>query len=391
MLVPERARAARPRRSGVEAPRSRAGDGGASAESRNINLSLHYLEQVVRALRDGADEPRHVPYRNCVLTSMLRDSLGGNCRTALVACASAARDHAAESTATCRFALRCGDVRAVDVVANVDVDPRDAALASYRAEADKLRAAAVARDADLAEASAQAAIAMRLASSFEAKASGLQRRLDEATARLEAVPARRDSRRDRSYSEDSEGRGPPAAPLAPTGAAAAEEPAKENLAPPPRREAAAAKRRASAGPPAPPPERLRAEMLQRGRALLKHGRRGGVYVRFVWVSPEDARLCWRKFGGGGDHAAEDDADPTSDAASGFVSLRDYAHVQPAAGGRKRDDLATCALTLHAAAGAKHRALTLQFDAGAAAASAKVRDDWLTALREAIDAARDLVL
>ena len=76
MLVPERARAARPRRSGVEAPRSRAGDGGASAESRNINLSLHYLEQVVRALRDGADEPRHVPYRNCVLTSMLRDSLG---------------------------------------------------------------------------------------------------------------------------------------------------------------------------------------------------------------------------------------------------------------------------------------------------------------------------
>ena len=163
--------------------------------------------------------------------------LGGNCRTALVACASAARDHAAESTATCRFALRCGDVRAVDVVANVDVDPRDAALASYRAEADRLRAAAVARDADLAEASAQAAIAMRLASSFEAKASGLQRRLDEATARLEAVPARRDSRRDRSYSEDSEGRGSPAAPLAPTGAAAAEEPAKENLAPPPRREA----------------------------------------------------------------------------------------------------------------------------------------------------------
>ena len=66
MLVPERARAARPRRSDVEAPRSRAGDGGASAESRNINLSLHYLEQVVRALRDGADEPRHVPYRNLV-------------------------------------------------------------------------------------------------------------------------------------------------------------------------------------------------------------------------------------------------------------------------------------------------------------------------------------
>ncbi|KAH8071385.1 hypothetical protein JL721_4361 [Aureococcus anophagefferens] len=121
-------RGTRARTSRLHRRRSRAAfrprcDGGASAESRNINLSLHYLEQVVRALRDGNNEPRHVPYRNCVLTRQLPD------RARRVRCR--ARDHAAESTATCRFALRCGDVRAVDVVANVDVDPRRRA-ASYR-------------------------------------------------------------------------------------------------------------------------------------------------------------------------------------------------------------------------------------------------------------------
>ena len=45
--------------------------------------------QVIMALHDkqkkkGA-EARHVPYRNSMLTSVLRDSLGGNCKTVMVA------------------------------------------------------------------------------------------------------------------------------------------------------------------------------------------------------------------------------------------------------------------------------------------------------------------
>ena len=74
----------------------------ASFESRNINLSLHHLEHVVRTLCETSPalSPRkHVPYRNSVLTSMLRDSLGGNCRTALVATLAADAEHARESAA----------------------------------------------------------------------------------------------------------------------------------------------------------------------------------------------------------------------------------------------------------------------------------------------------
>ena len=47
-------------------------------EARYINLSLHYLEQVIIALQE---KQKYVPYRNSMMTSVLRDSLGGNCKT----------------------------------------------------------------------------------------------------------------------------------------------------------------------------------------------------------------------------------------------------------------------------------------------------------------------
>jgi len=52
-----------------------------------------------------------VPYRNSLLTAMLKDSLGGNCATAMLATISA--DHAAldESIATCRFAQRVAMIK----------------------------------------------------------------------------------------------------------------------------------------------------------------------------------------------------------------------------------------------------------------------------------------
>uniref|UniRef100_A0A3P8RW44 Kinesin family member 6 n=1 Tax=Amphiprion percula TaxID=161767 RepID=A0A3P8RW44_AMPPE len=46
-------------------------------EAKYINLSLHYLEQVIIALSEK--NRSHIPYRNSMLTSVLRDSLGGNC------------------------------------------------------------------------------------------------------------------------------------------------------------------------------------------------------------------------------------------------------------------------------------------------------------------------
>ena len=48
----------------------------------------------------------HVPYRNSTLTSVLRDSLGGNCRTAMIATVQPSAAQIEESIATCRFAQR---------------------------------------------------------------------------------------------------------------------------------------------------------------------------------------------------------------------------------------------------------------------------------------------
>ncbi len=47
-----------------------------------------------------------MPYRNSTLTSVLRDSLGGNCRTAMVATVQPVATQIEESIATCRFAQR---------------------------------------------------------------------------------------------------------------------------------------------------------------------------------------------------------------------------------------------------------------------------------------------
>ena len=53
----------------------------------------------------------HIPYRNSVLTSYLRDSLGGNCRTTFVVTLSLAAANLDETVSTCRFAHRCAQLR----------------------------------------------------------------------------------------------------------------------------------------------------------------------------------------------------------------------------------------------------------------------------------------
>ena len=45
-----------------------------------------------------------MPYRNSMMTTLLKDSLGGNCRTAMVANISGDPAQLEESLSTCRFA-----------------------------------------------------------------------------------------------------------------------------------------------------------------------------------------------------------------------------------------------------------------------------------------------
>jgi kinesin family member 6/9 len=61
-------------------------EGSLLKEAQHINLSLHYLEQVIIALHEQSSSKRtHIPYRNSMMTSVLRDSLGGNCMTTMIA------------------------------------------------------------------------------------------------------------------------------------------------------------------------------------------------------------------------------------------------------------------------------------------------------------------
>ncbi|NXE35433.1 KIF6 protein, partial [Ptilorrhoa leucosticta] len=90
-------------------------------EAKYINLSLHYLEQVIIAL---AEKNRsHIPYRNSVMTSVLRDSLGGNCMTTMIATLAMDKRNIDESISTCRFAQRVALIKN-EAVLNEEIDPR---------------------------------------------------------------------------------------------------------------------------------------------------------------------------------------------------------------------------------------------------------------------------
>ena len=92
-------------------------------EAVSINGSLFFLEMVIVALHEKATKGRtHVPYRNSVMTSILRDSLGGNCKTIMVATINPEASHTNESLSTCRFAQRVALIKNKATV-NEDVDP----------------------------------------------------------------------------------------------------------------------------------------------------------------------------------------------------------------------------------------------------------------------------
>jgi kinesin family protein 6/9 len=90
-------------------------------EAKHINTSLHYLELVITALRNS--NRKHIPYRNSKITSVLRDSLGGNCRTVMVATMSLDETNAMESISTLKFAKRVGSI-ANEAVINEELQPQ---------------------------------------------------------------------------------------------------------------------------------------------------------------------------------------------------------------------------------------------------------------------------
>lgn len=85
-----------------------------------INLSLHHLEQVIVALSEKKRD--HIPYRNSILTSVLRDSLGGNSITSMITAISLETKNVQESIASCRFSQRVALIKN-EAILNEELDP----------------------------------------------------------------------------------------------------------------------------------------------------------------------------------------------------------------------------------------------------------------------------
>lgn len=89
-------------------------------EAAFINKSLSFLEQVVVAVCDR--NRSHVPYRQSKLTNMLKDSIGGNCKTLMIANVWPEPSHIEETISTLKFATRMMRV-SNEAIVNVHQDP----------------------------------------------------------------------------------------------------------------------------------------------------------------------------------------------------------------------------------------------------------------------------
>ncbi|KAJ1374196.1 microtubule motor activity protein [Parelaphostrongylus tenuis] len=105
-------------------------------EAVNINLSLTVLGRVIRTLSDVNRRDDHVPYRDSKLTHFLRDSLGGNSRTAVIVNIHPDKGYYSDSLSTLQFAAECRKIEN-RVCANEDLTG-DTVMA-YKSEITRLR------------------------------------------------------------------------------------------------------------------------------------------------------------------------------------------------------------------------------------------------------------
>ncbi|KAM9404252.1 kinesin-like protein KIF13A isoform 1-T1 [Salvelinus alpinus] len=109
-------------------------------EGSNINRSLTTLGCVISALADQSagkgGKNKFVPYRDSVLTWLLKDNLGGNSKTCMIATVSPAADNYEETLSTLRYADRA---KRIVNHAVVNEDPNARIIRELREEVEKLR------------------------------------------------------------------------------------------------------------------------------------------------------------------------------------------------------------------------------------------------------------
>ncbi len=95
-------------------------------ETTNINKSLVCLGNVISSL---SQRGAHVNYRDSKLTKLLKNSIGGDSQTLMIACISPAPQNYEESLSTMRFACRA---KRVQNRARKVTDPRDALIVALQ-------------------------------------------------------------------------------------------------------------------------------------------------------------------------------------------------------------------------------------------------------------------
>ncbi|XP_062971229.1 kinesin-like protein KIF14 [Cynocephalus volans] len=108
-------------------------------EGVSINKSLLTLGKVISALSEQANGKRvFIPYRESVLTWLLKESLGGNSKTTMIATISPAASNIEETLSTLRYA---NQARLIVNIAKVNEDMNAKLIRELKAEIEKLKAA----------------------------------------------------------------------------------------------------------------------------------------------------------------------------------------------------------------------------------------------------------
>jgi len=90
-------------------------------EGANINRSLLALGNCINALCDPRKRG-HVPYRDSKLTRLLKQSLGGNCKTVMIVCVSPSSSHYDETHNTLQYANRAKEIKTKAIRNVISVD-----------------------------------------------------------------------------------------------------------------------------------------------------------------------------------------------------------------------------------------------------------------------------
>lgn len=112
-------------------------------EGAHINKSLVTLGSVISALAElssdnsGQKKTFFIPYRDSVLTWLLKDSLGGNSKTIMIAAISPAECNYGETLSTLRYANRAKNIINKPTI---NEDPNVKLIRELREEISKLKA-----------------------------------------------------------------------------------------------------------------------------------------------------------------------------------------------------------------------------------------------------------